>query len=159
AFNTGDLETMRRFHKERGGDEESAQQDLGFYQQSGGLKLHSVMRSDQFEIEVLAQTKNEGRWMSFAIGVEPQPPHAIADIRVRPASATGEKSGERGNSIEPGKEKLSEAGVIEHLNALIDKSATDDSFSGVVMVAKNDKPIFQRAVGLADKQRNASNRV
>src|SRR5262245_60431813 len=49
AFNTGDLETLKRFHKEHGGDEENAQQDLGFYRQSGGLKLHSVTRSDQFE--------------------------------------------------------------------------------------------------------------
>src|SRR5215475_10699953 len=27
AFNTGDLETLKRFHKERGGDEENARQD------------------------------------------------------------------------------------------------------------------------------------
>ncbi|MCI0525782.1 MAG: S41 family peptidase [Acidobacteria bacterium] len=144
AFNTGDLETIKRFHRERGGDEENAKQDLGFYQRTGGLKLHSVMRSDQFEIEVLAQTKKGERWVSFAIGVEPQAPHGIADIRVRPASAPDEKSGERGVSPEPSKEKLSEAGMIEHLNALIDKSAADDSFSGVVMDARNNKPIFHR---------------
>jgi len=159
AFNTGDLETLKRFHKERGGDEENARQDLGFFQQSGGLKIHSVTRSDQFEIEVLAQTKKEERWVSFVIGVEPQAPHGIADIRVRPASALGEKSGERGNSTEPSKEKLSEAGMIEQLNAVIDKGVADDSFSGVVMVAKDGKPIFQRAVGLANKSYNVPNRV
>lgn len=159
AFNTGDLETLKRFHKERGGDEENAQQDLGFYQQSGGLKIHSVTRSDQFEIEVLAQTKNGERWVSFAIGVEPRAPHGIADIRVRPTSAPGEKSGERGGSTEPSKEKLRETGMIEHLNAMIDKRAADDSFSGVVMIAKNNKPIFQRAVGLASKSYNIPNRV
>src|SRR5262249_19741322 len=49
AFNTGDLETLKRFHKERGGDEENARQDMGFYHQTGGLKLHSVKRSEQFE--------------------------------------------------------------------------------------------------------------
>src|SRR5262247_1716472 len=87
AFNTGDLETLKRFHKERGGDEENAQQDIGFYQQSGGLKLHSVTRSDQFEIEVLVQTKKDERWVSFTIGVEPRAPYGIADIDVRPASA------------------------------------------------------------------------
>ena len=159
AFNTGDLETLKRFHKERGGDEENAQQDLGFYQRSGGLKLHSVTRSDQFEIEVLVQTKKEERWMSFTIGVEPQPPHGIADVRVRPASAPDEKSGERVNSPEPSKEMLSEARIIEHLNAMIDKRVADDSFSGVVMVAKDGKPIFQRAVGLASKSYNIPNRI
>src|SRR5262245_14847399 len=53
AFNTGDLETLKRFHKERGGDEENAQQDIGFYQESGGLEVYSVTRSEQYEIEVL----------------------------------------------------------------------------------------------------------
>ncbi len=159
AFNTGDLETLKRFHRERGGDEENAQQDIGFYQQSGGLKLHSVTRSDQFEIEVLTQTKKDERWMSFGIGVEPQPPHGITDIRVRPSAAPSEKNIERGTSAAPSKENLSEAGMIERLNALIDKRVADDNFSGVVMVAKNNKPIFQRAVGLADKQRNTPNRV
>ena len=159
AFNTGDLETLKRFHKGRGGDEENAGQDIGFYQQSGGLNLHSVTRSEQFEIEVLARTKKGGEWVSFAIGVERQAPHGIADIRVRPASAPGEKVGERGSSTEPSNEKLSEAGMIEHLNALIDKGVAEDSFSGVVVIAKDGKPIFQRAVGLASKSYNVPNRV
>ncbi|HKQ77625.1 MAG TPA: serine hydrolase [Blastocatellia bacterium] len=159
AFNTGDLETLRRFHKERGGDEENAWQDIGFYQQSGGLTLHSITRSDQFEIEVLVQTKKEERWMSFSMGVEPQAPHGIADIRVKPASAPGEKIGERGISPEPSKETLSEAGIMEHLNAMLDKRVAEDSFSGVVMVARDGKPIFQRAVGLASKSYNVPNRI
>ncbi|MGE0129889.1 MAG: serine hydrolase [Blastocatellales bacterium] len=159
AFNTGDLETLKRFHKERGGDDENAQQDFGFFQQSGGLKLHSVTQSDQFEIEVLAQTKKDDRWLSFSIGVEPQPPHGIVDIRVRPASGPNGKSGERVSSAEPVKEKFREADLGERVNAMIDKRVADDSFSGVVMVAKNNKPIFHRAVGLADKQRNTPNRV
>src|SRR5215813_7617449 len=159
AFNTGDLETLKRFHKEHGGDEENARRDIGFYQQTGGLKPHSVKRSDQFGIEVLAQTKKDEKWVSLAIGVEPQAPHGIADIRVRPASAPEGKSGERGSSTEPSNEKLSEAGMIEHLNAMIDKGVLDDSFSGVVMIARDGKPIFQRASGLASKSYNVSNRV
>ena len=159
AFNTGDLETLKRFHKAHGGDEENAQQDLGFYQQSGGLRLHSVARSSEFEIEVLVQGKKDDRWVSFAIGVERQPPHGITDIRVRPATAPSEKGEVKDGSSSPSKEKLSEAEVIQHLNALIDKQVADDSFSGAVMVARNGQPIFQRAVGLANKQRNAPNRI
>jgi CubicO group peptidase (beta-lactamase class C family) len=159
AFNTGDLETLKSFHRQRGGDEENARQDMGFYQESGGLRIHSVTRSGQFEIEVLAQMKKGERWVSFAIGVGPQAPYEIADIRISPASAPGAKSGSRGASTEPGKEKLSEAGLIERLNAMINKSVADDSFSGVVMVAKDDKPIFQRSVGLASKSYNVPNRV
>ncbi len=159
ANTTGDPQSLKRFHKERGGDEENAQQDVAFYQQSGGLKLHSIVRSEQFEIEVLANTKNGGRWVSFAVGVEPQPPHGIADIRVRPTSAPDENGGGREDSIKPNKEKHSEAEIIEHLNALIDKQSADDNFSSAVLVARNGIPIFQRAVGLASKQYNAPNRI
>jgi hypothetical protein len=42
AFNTGDLESLKRFQRERGGDEENARKDMEFYQESGGLKIHSV---------------------------------------------------------------------------------------------------------------------
>jgi CubicO group peptidase (beta-lactamase class C family) len=159
AFNTGDLETLKRFHKEHGGDEENAQQDLGFHQQTGGLTLRSVARSSDFEIEVLARSKKENRWVSFTIGVERQPPHRITDIRVRPATAPSETGEAQESSSSPSKEKLSGTELIQHLNALIDKRAADDSFSGAVMVARNGQPIFQRAVGLANKQYNAPNRV
>ncbi|MGH7595136.1 MAG: S41 family peptidase [bacterium] len=87
AFNTGDLATLRRFHEEHGGDPENAQQDIGFYEQSGGLKLHRVVSSGEHAIEVLAQAKNDESWLSFAISVAALPPNGITDIRVRPTEA------------------------------------------------------------------------
>src|SRR5205085_12300268 len=62
ALNSGDLATMKKFHKEFTGDEENAEKDIGLYQQSGGLKPHSVTRSAEFEIEIIAQAKNDGHW-------------------------------------------------------------------------------------------------
>ncbi|MCI0694565.1 hypothetical protein L0337_21465 [candidate division KSB1 bacterium] len=87
AFNTGDLATLRRFHEEHGGDPENAQQDIGFYEQSGGLKLHSVISSSEHAIEVLVQSKKDESWLSFAISVAALPPNGITDIRVRPTKA------------------------------------------------------------------------
>lgn len=87
AFNTGNLETLRRFHQDHGGDPENAQQDLGFYEQSGGLKPHSVTKSSDYEITVLVQTKKDARWLNFGIGVAATPPYGISDIQARPAEA------------------------------------------------------------------------
>jgi retinol-binding protein 3 len=87
AFNTGDLATLRRFHEEHGGDPENAQQDIGFYERSGGLKLHSVISSSEHAIEVLAQAKKDQSWLSFGISVAALPPNGITDIRVRPTEA------------------------------------------------------------------------
>jgi hypothetical protein len=86
AFNTGNAETLRRFHSEHGGDPGNADQDMGFYQQSGGLILHSITRSTDTEIEALVQSKKEGRWLSFSVEVGSNPPHGIANVRVQPAS-------------------------------------------------------------------------
>jgi hypothetical protein len=87
AFNTGDLTTLRRFHEEHGGDQENAQQDIDFYAQSGGLKLHRVINSSEHAIEVLVQSKKDESWLSFAISVDARPPNGITDIRVRPTEA------------------------------------------------------------------------
>lgn len=86
AFNTGNPAALRRFHEEHGGNPENAEQDIAFYEQSGGLKLHSVALSNEYDIEILLQAKKDGRWLSFAINVAVQAPHGIIDIRARPAS-------------------------------------------------------------------------
>ncbi len=86
AFNSGNLDALRKFHQERGGNPTNAEQDMNFYNQSGGLKLHSIKKSSDTEIEVLAQTKKESRWINFAMVVEAQAPYGIADVRVQPGA-------------------------------------------------------------------------
>lgn len=68
---------------------ENAEQDRNFYNQSGGLKLHSIKKASDTEIEVLAQTRKGERWVSFSMVVEAQAPHGIADIRVQPGVEPG----------------------------------------------------------------------
>lgn len=161
ALNSGDLATMKKFHKEFTGDEENAEKDMNLYRQSGGLKPHTVTRSAEFEIEIVAQAKSDGDWLSFSIGVEPQPPHAIADVRIRPTSAPAgdSKVEKRAEPSLPSTVKKSEAEVLQELPAWLDKQAAEDNFSGVVLIAKGGKPIFQKAVGLASKETKTPNRI
>ena len=89
---------MRKFHQEHGGNPENAEQDMGFYNESGGLKLHRVKSSSDPEIEVLDQRKKGNEWVSFALSVTTDAPHGITDIRVRPASApSGGQTGTSSN--------------------------------------------------------------
>ncbi len=157
SLNSGDLATMKQFHKETGGDEDNAEQDLGFYQQTGGLTLHSVTKSSDYEIIVLAQAKKDGRWLSFGIAVEQQAPHAVTDLRVQPTEAPGEKKSE--SQPEASTAKKSEAEVLKELPGWLDKQAAEDKFSGAVLIAKNGQPIFQKAVGLASKESKTPNRM
>jgi hypothetical protein len=86
AFNSGNLETMKKFHTERGGNPENAQRDMEFYKRSEGLRPHHVIQSTDYKIEILVQTKT-GDWLSFSMEVAQTAPYQPTGIRVQQASA------------------------------------------------------------------------
>jgi CubicO group peptidase (beta-lactamase class C family) len=165
ALNSGDVEVMKRFHREHQGDEENAQQDFGMYQRTGGLNLHSVVSSSDYALTVLVQGKKDSRWLNFSIGVEPSAPHGISDIRVSPAAAPNGKAPENNSapppaSSPPSGKKLSEAEALKEVERLLEKQSAADEFSGVVLIANQQgQPLFQRAYGLASREYNVPNQV
>ena len=89
AFNSGNLETMKKFHQAHAGPEDNAEKDKEIFEKTGGLKVHSIKRSEKNEIEVLVRTKNDGKWLSFNFNVSGEAPFAIEGIRVQPTEAPG----------------------------------------------------------------------
>jgi len=55
--------------------------------------------------------------------------------------------------------KLTDSEVVSQVGSLVDQAAADDSFSGAVLIAKDGKPIFERAVGFANKETTAPNKT
>jgi D-alanyl-D-alanine carboxypeptidase len=55
--------------------------------------------------------------------------------------------------------RMTDSEIVTQLDTLIEKAATEDSFSGAVMVAKDGKPIFQKAVGFANKETKLQNKT
>lgn len=49
--------------------------------------------------------------------------------------------------------------VAERIDALINTLVAADQFSGVILVSRDDKPIYARAVGLASRAWNMPNRL
>jgi CubicO group peptidase (beta-lactamase class C family) len=162
AFNSGDLQTLARFHSERGGDEGNAQEDLNFFNQSGGLKLGNVIKSSEYEIEVLTQAKKDGRWLRFKMQVERTAPYQPVEIGVQPAGGPDdvqprkEPASER-SEAPPVAKNMTDAQIAASLGAYLDELSAGDKFSGVVLVAKDGKPIFEKAYGLANKAKNIPN--
>jgi CubicO group peptidase (beta-lactamase class C family) len=54
---------------------------------------------------------------------------------------------------------MTESQVLSSIETLVGDLARKDEFSGVVLVAKDGKPVFQKAVGLASKEYGVPNRV
>jgi CubicO group peptidase (beta-lactamase class C family) len=167
SFNTGDLQTMKRFHTARGDTDENAQKDMEFYNQSGGLKIHNVVRSSDYEITALVQKKSDGGWLNFTIQTQASAPHAIDTINIQPASPpiqekstanTSTAHGNRTAASAPAAKRLTEAETLTEIEAFLDQQAAEDKLSGAVLIAKDGKPILKKTYGLADKSARAPNK-
>ncbi len=55
--------------------------------------------------------------------------------------------------------QLSVSEFVQELDAYLETTTEKDLFSGVVLVAREGKPIFKKAYGTADRERNISNQV
>ncbi|MBX7187209.1 MAG: beta-lactamase family protein [Vicinamibacteria bacterium] len=157
ALNSGSLAEMEKFHKDRGGEADMAQQDFGFAQQSGGLDLRRVAKAADFEIDVEAVTRKTGRAVLLHFAVEPTPPHAVSDVGVRPLGGPG-PGGPRGGAERGDEAPRPAADIIAGAAAIVDK-AVADGFSGVVLIAQDGKPVLERAAGFANRSLEVKNRI
>ncbi len=161
AFNTGDENTMRDFHLNNEAPsvlnqmkvEEFLVQDHRIFSESGGFELRRVLDSSDNHISALLQAKN-GEWTRLDLKVEPDSPHKIIGIRLEQAEPPSEPSAGSGANV-----KMTEAEIVKSLADYINDLAKADKFSGVVLIARDGKPLFERAWGLADKSKNIPNRV
>ncbi len=157
ALNTGSLAELEKFHKDRGGEADFARQDFEFAQQSGGLDFQKVVKASDFEIDIEARTRKAGRAVVLHFAVEPTPPHAVSDVGVRPLGGPG-PGGPRGGPGGPDEAPRPAAAVIAGAPAIVDQ-AIADGFSGVVLIAKDGKPVLERAAGLANRSLEVKNRI
>ncbi len=153
ALNSGSLAELEKFHTDRGGEADMARQDLGFYQQSGGLDLLKVVKASDYEIEIEARTRTAGRAVLLRFAVDPSPPHPVADIGVRRLAAVG---GAKDDDDEPA--PLPAAEILARAPAIVD-AAMAGGFSGVVVIAKDGKPVLERASGFANRNFEVRNRI
>ena len=158
AFNTGDEKVMKQFHREQGGNEGNSEKDMGFFKESGGLKVVRVERTSDFEIEVIASAVNGDGWFKFGIQVAREAPHAIISVRVNQAQAPSSNS-EGAISTASSAPKTSFENVTERLDAFLKSREAEDVFSGVVLIARDGQPMYKKAVGLASKEYNVPNLI
>lgn len=128
----------------------------------GQLTVAKVSETGPDEISVVLKAENRDAWLDLSVRVEPDEPHRIASIGIAPGSRpdgysqadTGEKS-PKANGAE-GDANFSN---LEELEQYLREMETDNEFSGAVLVARDDSPIFQGAYGYASKRFMAPNRL
>jgi CubicO group peptidase (beta-lactamase class C family) len=166
AFNSGDEQTMRAFISNNIADASLKRRSIAdriqVYKEMLGnmkkLELHRVLEASPSAITALFQT-GKGEWVEFSFEFEPEPPHKILGLRVEDTDAPSESNGTATNGGVMAQAKLTEAEFIAALEKHLGELVKADEFSGAVLVAKNGRPFFQKAYGLASKEYNVANRL
>ncbi len=167
AFNSGDEAAMREFFTAHVAAEalkhRPVEARLERYREMraefGRLDARRVLAAGASEIKLLVQAGRSG-WLEMSFQFEPQPPHKFLGLRVEDTEPpAGEASAAAATQPAIAAAKMSETEAFTSIEKLLDERVKADAFSGVVIVAKNGKPVFGRAYGMASKEHNVPNRL
>jgi CubicO group peptidase (beta-lactamase class C family) len=158
ALNTGKRETLRQFIGEHFAPPPNgtlpadgiADRHFGIYNGTRGLDLRKIANSSPERITAVVQARRMGNWMTVGMTVNAQPPQNILGMGFRNTAAPVD--------LLP-RNKPTEKEIRDKVDDLLTKLVESDAFSGVVLVAMDGRPIYQRACGLASRAWNAPNRI
>lgn len=158
AFNSGDEEKLKQFFLANVSPEALKQRPveprLEFHRQLRedlqSLEIRQVLAVSDTEIELLVQAKN-GKWVHYSFRFENNAAQMLVGWRVEPGEAP-DNSAKTDYQAPTNRAQL--LATIEKY--MSDLSATD-KFSGVVFLAKDDKPLFSKAYGFADREKKTPN--
>lgn len=158
AFNSSGDDKMRKFFMQHVSKEGLQQAPvtmrLGRFHQMkerlASLELKKITAAQGNIISAHFQSSTGGA-VQFEFIFESQYPDGLEAIR----DIENEEESQRPSTSSKANDKELTNAVRDYLNELV----KSDKFSGVVLVAKNGKPIFQQAYGKADKEKNIPNQV
>lgn len=120
---------------------------LDLYHRSRGLDLVRVEKVEGNGIVAVLRNRLTGDEQALALEVEPQAPHRIAvmyDAPFTPAAASV---------------PASEEARLRQIGTWLKRLGDAEVFSGVVVIAREGKPVFSQAYGYADRDRKIPNTV
>ena len=155
VMNTGDRPALRRFvddHFVNQGEgavppEQRVERLSGLRSAFGEVALKSVDASKAGEVSGLAQSARTEQWLRMTVFLAGSPPR-IARVGLAPAAAPDAPT-----------RRLSDSEVVQQLRAYVERMAKRDAFSGTVLLAKRGTPLYQAAVGEANKDFAVPNNI
>jgi CubicO group peptidase (beta-lactamase class C family) len=158
AFDAGTPDAIRAFVTANFAAEAQKQVPLedrvrrlgGMAKDIGPLEFHSVLRGEGPEILFLARSKTSGDWLEVGMMLSPAPSFGILGLKFEQSEGPGET---------PPKPAGSDKAVAAEAGTLLRALADSGEFSGAVLVAKDGKPFFLEAYGLANRDFGVANRA
>jgi D-alanyl-D-alanine carboxypeptidase len=112
------------------------------------LELRTTREATPDGVTFVAESKKSGRWFEIHLDLEPQPPRGITGVRLQLTNPSATET-------EP--PIRSDEDAARAADAALSSLAREDRFSGVVLIARNGRPFFEKAYGLADREKGVSN--
>src|SRR5271168_5243863 len=148
AFNNGDKAELEKFRSHFDKPEEhKVEGTFGFRQQTGGFDLKKTEESSATKLTGLVQERDSDQFARFSMEVEAAAPFHVTHLDIRAI----------GRPAEFALQRLSQNDLINALRAKLEKDTAADKFSGAALLAKDGKPIFTGAYGLADREKKIPN--
>jgi CubicO group peptidase (beta-lactamase class C family) len=162
AINEPDKSTRERFVETNFSaaalKETPAQEYLRLFEklrvQSGGLEFARVADTSPTMLVFDVRSRVEAHVARIVLVLSGQNPVKICDFMIMP--------GARSELLPPlplPKAKLSVAELAKEIELRVERPTSLDEFSGVVLVARGDRPLFHKAYGLANQDFQVANRL
>jgi len=150
AFNAGDAAKYKEFLTRNYPDRlQNADRDMGFREMTGGFELKQIEESTPTKLVALVQERASDQFARLTVEVQPDGQHQITKFGAmaipRPAAFA--------------LPHLSEAEIITAMRTKLDEELKADRFSGAALLARNGKPLFSQAFGLADREKKTPNQL
>jgi CubicO group peptidase (beta-lactamase class C family) len=158
TFNAGDVEKRTKFIREHynptllegAQPEQMARRALEFREMTGGgFDLYKVTQSSENEVRALLRERGGFGWAVLEIKTDPARPEIIAAATIDEAPAPPEAAPQRED----------QSALTKDLDQLLTKLTAEGRFSGVVLMARDGKPFFQKAYGFADRDKKVPNNL
>jgi CubicO group peptidase (beta-lactamase class C family) len=124
----------------------------GSLRRTGPLELLAFRTYDppHAELVPILRSTVTGAYHALVLPVEAGAPHRFTGAQFAPARTP--------SYLEPGR-SLSGDELVAAVDALVDRLAKHDMFSGTVVIARDGKTLYQRAAGLASRRFDVPNRL
>ncbi len=144
AFNTGDKTVLLQFlTKDFPSHVGEIDAEANFRNQTGGFDLVKTEEATPTQFSGIVKERDSDQFARFVMEIEPREPHRIVRLDLRAIARPPEFPMPR----------LTESEALTALRAKLEQAAAADRFSGTALIAKNGKPIFTAAYGLADRDK------
>jgi D-alanyl-D-alanine carboxypeptidase len=150
AFNSGDRERYASFLEDAfPARSRSLNDEMLFREATGGFDLRKVEEASATKVSGLVQERGSDQFARFELIVAATDGHQILALTLDAIPRPSEFPIAR----------LSEAEVVDGVDAVIRQRVAEDQFSGTVLIARDGQTIFEEAHGLADRERGIPNEI